>query len=74
MIKEVGFVTEKRKTPRKDASPLSLKDIVPPGWHNDSPAFPGDPVFDWESKPEPPRDVRELRHLSSAVPKQRKNA
>lgn len=54
-------MSEKRMASRKAGSPLSLKHLVPAGWHEDRPAFVGDPFFDWESKPEQPRSPRELR-------------
>lgn len=44
--------------PRKLGSPLSLRQLVPAGWREERPAFAGDPYFDWESKPEPPRELR----------------
>lgn len=47
-------MSEKRLAPRRAVSPLSLRQLVPPGWQDDPPAFPGDPLLDWESGPEPP--------------------
>lgn len=58
---EVDPVSDRRTPPRKGSSPLSLNHLVPAGWHEDGPAFTGDPFFDWESKPEAPRSPRELR-------------
>lgn len=58
---EVDPVFDKRMAPRRASSPLSLRHLVPAGWHEDRPAFTGDPFFDWESAPEPPRNLRELR-------------
>jgi len=57
----VELVTEKRKTFRNGGSVLSLKQTVPSGWREERPAFAGDPVFDWESQPEPPRTDRVIR-------------
>jgi len=57
----VELVTEKRKPIRNGGSVLSLREAVPPGWREEPPAFAGDPVFDWESKPEPPQPDREIR-------------
>ncbi len=39
-------------------APLTLRQMVPPDWHRDRPAFPGDPYMDWESQPEPPGEVQ----------------
>lgn len=58
---EVDPVSDRHKAPRKAGSPLSLRQLVPAGWHEERPAFAGDPFFDWESAPEPPRSPRELR-------------
>ncbi|MFZ5816825.1 MAG: hypothetical protein ACOY93_16285 [Bacillota bacterium] len=58
-------MSDKQKSPRKAGSPLSLRQLVPAGWHEDRPAYAGDPFFDWESKPEPPRHSRELRFAES---------
>jgi hypothetical protein len=49
-----------RLTPplRRPVPPLSLGRSVPAGWHDDRPAYAGDPDMDWESKPEPPAEPR----------------
>lgn len=39
---------------RPVAPRLSLRQTVPPGWHDDQPAFAGDPDMDWVSEPERP--------------------
>jgi len=57
----VELVTVKRKQTRNGASDLSLKEVVPDRWRAEPPAFAGDPFFDWESRPEPPRPDREIR-------------
>lgn len=61
-------MSEKRMEPRRAGSPLSLRQLVPAGWHEDRPAFPGDPYFDWESGPEVPRSPRELRQMEPRGP------
>lgn len=43
---------------RRPAPTLSLGPTVPADWHDDRPAFAGDPFMDWESRPEPPREPR----------------
>lgn len=55
------LVTVKRKQSRNGGSVLSLKEVVPHGWRDEPPAFVGDPFFDWESRPEPPRPDRQIR-------------
>ncbi|MBP2016768.1 hypothetical protein J2Z79_000141 [Symbiobacterium terraclitae] len=54
-------MTEKRKSFRNGGSVLSLRQTVPSGWREERPALAGDPVFDWESQPEPPRPDRIIR-------------
>lgn len=58
---EVDPVSDKRMASKRAGSSLSLRQLVPAGWHDDGPAFTGDPFFDWESRPEPPRSPREFR-------------
>lgn len=53
-------MSEGQKLPRKPGSPLSLRQLIPAGWREERPAFAGDPFFDWESQPEPPRERRLL--------------
>lgn len=64
-------MTDQRMVPRKAFSPLSLRHLVPSGWHEEGPAFAGDPFFDWESKPEPPRAQRELYPVESHHPQRK---
>lgn len=47
------YAESKRREPRKGGS-LTLRQLMPNDWHNDRPAFAGDPFMDWESGPEPP--------------------
>jgi hypothetical protein len=37
---------------------LSLERAVPADWHDDRPAYAGDPDMDWEHRPEPPAEPR----------------
>lgn len=39
-------------------SPLSLRQPAPADWLHDRPAYSGDPFMDWESGPEPPKELR----------------
>lgn len=39
---------------RRAPSPLSLTQPAPPPWHDERPAFQGDPFMDWVSEPEEP--------------------
>ncbi|MFO7273271.1 MAG: hypothetical protein LOD90_11435 [Symbiobacteriaceae bacterium] len=54
-------MTVKPKQVRSGGSVLSLRKVVPDGWRDEPPAFVGDPFFDWESRPEPPRPDRQIR-------------
>lgn len=59
-----------RRSDSARPSPLSLRQAVPAGWHQDRLAFAGDPDFDWESAPEPPRASH---WLTEARPARRPN-
>lgn len=41
---------------RASNAPLTLREIARGDWHNDRPAYTGDPFMDWESEPEPPSE------------------
>lgn len=43
---------------RRSVPSLSLRQTVPADWHDDRPAYAGDPDMDWENKPEPPAEPK----------------
>ncbi len=42
---------------KRQTSPLSLREWVSADWHQDEPAYAGDPIMDWQSEPERPQEV-----------------